>query len=331
MSVSVDYARRPRFGGARGGHYESWFLRANHPREPRAFWIRYTLFVPARDSLPKLGEVWAIYFDGNRAHPIAAQEDIAWSDCRIGPEGLDLQFGESTLKPGEARGRARGGSHQLEWRLRYRGGTEPLLLLPPQWYERGFPKAKALVTTPLAHFDGALVVDGETIAIEDWIGSENHNWGVRHTDSYAWGQVCGFDNDPNAFLECASARLKLGPFWSPVMTLAVLRHENEILSFNRVERSWRQKAGYAPGRWTFTCTQNGDRLHVQMRARPRDIVALRYRNPPGGIKTCLNSKLAACDLLLERHGRAPARLHSAHGAAFEILTDAPPEDGLYAN
>jgi hypothetical protein len=41
----------------------------------------------------------------------------------------------------------------------------------------GFPKAKALVGTPSAVFEG----------------------GSRHTDRYAWGQVAGFDEDAEAF------------------------------------------------------------------------------------------------------------------------------------
>ena len=30
-----------------GGHYESYYLRGNHPERPLAFWIRYTIFSPA--------------------------------------------------------------------------------------------------------------------------------------------------------------------------------------------------------------------------------------------------------------------------------------------
>ncbi len=33
--------------GDAGGHYESYFQRANHPSRPLAFWIRYTVFSPA--------------------------------------------------------------------------------------------------------------------------------------------------------------------------------------------------------------------------------------------------------------------------------------------
>ena len=68
-----------------------------------------------------------------------------------------------------------------------------------------------------------------------------------------------------------------------------------------------------------------------MKARAQDIVALRYRNPPGGIKTCLNTKIAVCELMLERPGKPDLRLQSNNGAAFEILTDTPPKNGVYGN
>lgn len=331
MSATLETAQRSRLDRSRGGHYESWFLRANHPEEPRAFWIRYTLFIPANGALSRIGEVWAIYFDGSSRHPRAAQEDIPWSKCHVSSGELDLRIGESSLLSGSAQGQAQGSHHNLQWQLQYQGGNEPLLLLPSPWYERSFPKAKALVSRPLARFSGHLLVDGERVDISDWVGSENHNWGERHTDSYAWGQVCGFDNDGSSFLECASARVKLGPLWSPIMTFAVLRHEGRTLEFNNVRWSWRQKAKYAPGNWTFTCAQDGNRLQVRISAREQDIIALRYRNPPGGIKTCLNSKLAHCEVRLQCRDQHPIELHSANSAAFEILTDLPPVNGLFAN
>ena len=41
-----------RFSGHDNGHYESYFLRANHPDRPLAFWIRYTIFAPKKISPP---------------------------------------------------------------------------------------------------------------------------------------------------------------------------------------------------------------------------------------------------------------------------------------
>ena len=61
----------------------------------------------------------------------------------------------------------------------------------------------------MARFSGSLTVDGEKVDIAGWIGSQNHNWGSRHTDRYAWGQVAGFDEQPDAFLECSTARLRM--------------------------------------------------------------------------------------------------------------------------
>jgi hypothetical protein len=59
---------------------------------------------------------------------------------------------------------------------------------------------------------------------------------------------------------------------------------------------------------------------------PREaFVGLNYYNPPGGIKHCLNTKIASCELkvIRTRNGRAdtPEILTTQHRAAFEILTD----------
>ena len=46
---SLDFNQRvnhTRFHGQPDGHYESFFMRANHPARPLAFWIRYTIFSP---------------------------------------------------------------------------------------------------------------------------------------------------------------------------------------------------------------------------------------------------------------------------------------------
>jgi hypothetical protein len=51
----------------------------------------------------------------------------------------------------------------------------------------------------MATYQGHLTVNGETIDVADWVGSQNHNWGSKHTDRYAWGQVAGFDAHPEGF------------------------------------------------------------------------------------------------------------------------------------
>ena len=301
------------------GHYESWFQRGNHPIRPLAFWIRYTLFHP-RGGAPS-GELWGIWFDGEKEQICAAKQTVAWSSCRLGTSALDVTLGDATLRDGALMGGVQGGGNTLQWDLQYTGGDRPLLLLPERLYSAPLPRAKALVGTPGALFSGSLVVQGTRHAIEGWPGSQNHNWGSKHTDRYAWGQVAGFDDAPDAFLECATAKLRFGPLWTPWLTTVVLRLDGREYAINSIFRAARAQASLTYFDWQLQTHDEQASIRCHIRAPRERFVGLTYGNPPGGTKTCLNSKLASCELTLTRPGQEPRVLHSRHRAAFEILTD----------
>lgn len=63
------------------------------------------------------------------------------------------------------------------------------------------------------------------------------------------------------------------------------------------------------------------RVHGRIQAPANAFVGLSYQNPPGGAKTCLNTKLASAEITVERPGQTARTLKTAHRAAFEILTD----------
>lgn len=310
----------------RGGHYESWFQRANDAAGRRAFWIRYTIFAPRGRAADAVGELWAIAFDRETRRIVAVKEVRPIGACAFAPHRLDVRIGEARLDGEALRGGAASGGHAIGWDLRYGGGGEPLLLLPPRLYAAPLPRAKALVAQPLAQFTGSITVDGEPVAIDGWVGSQNHNWGSRHTDRYAWGQVAGFDERPDAFLECSTARLRLGPVWTPWMSPVVLRLRGETLAWNALPRAIRARGHYqcasAPYDWRIETSGPDGALALRIWAEPSELVALRYDNPPGGAKICLNSKLARCELTLRRGGQT-LELHSSR-AAFEILEDHAP-------
>jgi hypothetical protein len=201
------------------------------------------------------------------------------------------------------------------------GGQEPLLLLPERLYGAPLPRAKALVGRPLARFRGTLRVDGEAVEVGDWVGSQNHNWGSRHTDQYAWGQVAGFDSHAESFLEVATARLKVGPLWTPNLTVLVLRHGGGEIALNQPGRMFRARASVRDFDWRFASADANWRVEGRIHAPREAFAGLRYFNPPGGIKQCLNTKIAACELTVARTGEPPQKLSTAHRAAFEILTD----------
>ena len=320
--MTRDSWNAARFDGGRRGHYESWFLRANHPTEPRAFWIRYTIFAPKGRPADAVGELWAIAFDAERGRIVAAKEVVPVTDCEFSPRGLGARVGPARLGETSLGGEARSDAGSLAWQLDFRGGHDPLLLLPQRLYSAPLPKAKALVPRPFARFAGQLTVDDETWTIDDWVGSQNHNWGSKHTDHYAWGQVAGFDDDPSVFLECATARLKLGPLWTPPLSPIVVRLGEEELRLDTIRQSLRASGDLDGLTWRLESERDDLRIAVEISAPREHFVGLRYDNPPGGFKTCLNCKVARCRLTITRGGETREHV-TQHRAAFEILTDEP--------
>jgi len=324
MSIEI----RQRWNGARyapgmtTGHYESWFLRANDPSGLRAFWIRYTIFAPRGRPGDAVGELWAIAFAREDARIVAVKQVHPIRTCSFARDRLEVAIGAARLEDGVLGGTASSNGHTIAWDLRYADGQPPLLLLPEPLYGAPLPRAKSLVTQPLARFTGTLTVDGEALTVEDWIGSQNHNWGSQHTDRYAWGQVAGFDEAPEAFLECSTARIKIGPVLSPRLSPVMLRLGEETLTWNGLVRASRARGHYVPYDWRIETSGPDGAIAIAIHAAPADFVALRYDNPPGGAKICLNSKLARCEVTLRR-GATTKVLHSSR-AAFEILDDTAP-------
>lgn len=311
--------------GQKAGHYESFFLRANHPSRSLAFWIRYTLFSPQDRPEDALGELWAVYFDGETSHNVAVKQEVPFSQCAFSPSAFSVRVADALLEPGWLQGTVTSGRHSISLDLHFAGDAEPLFLLPLRFYKTGFPKAKSLVGLPMAVYNGLLHVDGQEIAIADWLGSQNHNWGSKHTDLYAWGQVAGFDTHPDSFLEVATARVKIGPFWTPYMTPLVLRHEGEEIALNALLQTIRAKGTFRYFAWNFRSETDDVCVEGTITASREAFVGLNYYNPPGGNKHCLNSKIASCQLKLTRKqaGKASTTevLSAKHRAAFEILTD----------
>ena len=120
----------------------------------------------------------------------------------LGPRDLDDARWDLTITPGEQAG---------------------VKLLTERAYRAKFPTAKTQVRHPLARFDGTVAL-GDTVTLDGWTGSVNHNWGRKHTPAYAFGQVCGFDGNPSSSLEIVTAHAALGPLRLPAATLFVLRH-----------------------------------------------------------------------------------------------------------
>lgn len=317
----VNYAR---YHSQIQGHYESFFLRANHPSRPLAFWIRYTIFSPKNHPENALGELWAVLFNGESNQHITAKQEFPLTDCRFDTTAFNIQIGSAKLIPNFLQGTIKSKDLRITWQLEYVGNSAPLLLLPVNLYEGKFPAAKSLVGLPLACFNGNLAINDETIILTNWVGSQNHNWGRRHTDLYAWGQVAGFDTHPESFLEVATARLRLGPIWTPPITPLVLRHQQKEYALTGLVQAVRAQGKFSYFTWEFRTRTTDVEIEGQISAPSHAFVGLNYYNPSGGSKHCLNSKIASCTLhLKDRKTGTTQILEARQRGAFEILTDDP--------
>ncbi len=314
----VNHAR---FHGQAAGHYESFFLRANHPTRPLAFWIRYTIFSPRGCPANAVGELWAVFFNGETNRHAVAKEEYRLADCLFDTTAFGVRIGNATLGPHSLQGAIESKGQALAWDLAIEGDSAPILLLPLKLYQGGFPAAKSLVSLPLARFSGELSVNGESMDVADWVGSQNHNWGSRHTDLYAWGQVAGFDSHPESFLEVATARLRIGPLWTPPLTPLVLRHGRSEYALTGLVQGLRARGSFRYFNWEFK-SENAEVAIDGVISAPRQaFVGLEYRNPPGGVKHCLNSKIASCTVhFRDKRNGATELLETKSRAAFEILT-----------
>jgi len=315
---AIAQANNLRFDrNSKRGHYESYFIRANHPDKQEAFWIRYTIFSPKGQPGASIGELWAIYFseDGH----FASKKEIPITNCRLNNTHFDLGIGESSIMSNKAVGNI----DQFSWDLDYESSDNPIFLLPLVYYPLPFPKAKAIVPQPFAKFNGSLTVKGKKIKIKDWVGSQNHNWGEKHTDYYAWGQVAGFDNYPESFLELITGQLKMGPITTPFLTMIVLRHKGKEYQLNTMKNAIRSKGSFDFFTWEFSSENDDVRISGKIEASKKDFVGLNYYNPPGGSKDCLNSKVASCRIIVEEKSKIGIRheLECKDRTAFEILTD----------
>lgn len=305
------------------GHYESWFVRANHPNECKAVWIRYTIFSPKGNPEKAIGELWAIYFDGDKNVHFVSKSEFPISRCQFDASPLSIRIGDSELSDSHLKGKAgnKKGPENFFWDLKISEGSPPLFLFPENLYEGGFPKAKVLVGNPWVRISGKLNVGSEEIKLENWIGSHNHNWGSKHTDRYAWGQVVGFEEESDSFLELATAKLKIGPFWTPAITPIVFRFRGKDYKLNHPLSGFgRAKYGYFD--WNFSARSPEIQIQGRIFAEPKDFACLQYWNPPGGWKHCLNSKIANAEVFVKRKEDSNFfKLTANRKAAFEILTD----------
>ena len=279
--------------------YESWYLRAVDPRAPRGVWIRHTVL--QRAGAPAAGSLWCTLWDAAAGPPVAVKATPATADDprRIG----DARFALDAIS-----GVADAGAHHAAWDLHVAGAAPPLRHLPhARLYDAPLPRTKLESPAPWARFSGAVQADGRRLELDGWPGMVGHNWGAQHAERWIWLHGVGFDGAPDAWLDVAAGRVRIGPATTPWVANGALHLDGRRHVLGGLRE--RPEVDARPGAATLRI--GGVRIRV---TAPREqTVAWVYADPPGGEHHSLNCSIAALEVTVGDRTLATAR-----GGVYEL-------------
>jgi hypothetical protein len=294
-------------------HYESFYIKACHPTEPVAIWIRHTVHKPP--GFGPTAALWFTLFDRRADGPRAVKQHFP------GPTSGDAEYirvGDAYLTPSVARGAAQGRGRSAAWDLRFESASQPLHHLPREWmYRAPLPRTKLLSPHPDIRIDGRLEVDGEEVDVQGWRGMVGHNWGSEHAERWIWLHAAGFEQDPEAWIDVALGRIRVGRLTTPWIAHGAICIEGVRLQLGGVERVSLTDVHESPE--SCVVSLPGQNLTVQglVQAAHRDTVGWIYADPGGSEHQVLNCSVADLTLAVSRPAQPPRTLEARAGAAFE--------------
>lgn len=311
------------------GLVESYSLRLHDPASKRAAWIQYSFTKPFPVE-GALGECWAVVFQPDSHTPAGSKQTSELAACHVTADLTEIRIGTSLLAPGIASGSVGSG---ISWRLAFSPTPDPARLLPDPLYGDGVPLSR--LSTPFARVkaSGELRFHDTCWTLDQWPMSISHNWGQRHTDRCAWGQIRGDSPFGETYFEGLTLPLPI-PGHSD-LTAATLLVGGRSLSFSKPRSWWSNKGSYRDGSWLFRTVNSSHVLDGSISWDPAQVATLRYVQPNGTVRWCRSSLLASGSLKLRP--RFPGSsdlafdLEAKGNAVLEILDpELPPATPILA-
>jgi hypothetical protein len=308
-------ARFPRVA-AKGGHYESFYVKACRPGGGRGIWIRHT--VHKRPGAEPSASIWFVLFDREANGPRATKVTVPTSELSA-PAGSWIRVAGAEIGPGRASGAVDTEGVKASWQLTFSGDAEPCKYLPSdRLYETRLPKTKFVAPFPDARFDGRLEIDGETIEIVSWPGMIGHNWGSEHAERWVWLEGTGFDGSPDTYFDAGAARIKLGPWttpWVPAGMLMLEGRAHRLGGFGQIRGASIEESSEA---CSFVLPGKDIVVRGRVSAPKKDFVGWVYADPKGPEHHTINCSVADLELTVERPALPPLQLSLPAGAAYEL-------------
>jgi hypothetical protein len=296
----------------RRGMYESFYLRAVAPQEPVGVWIRYT--VHKRPGAQAHGSLWCTVFDARRTGG-PFQHKLTTAQLGV-PDGGWISIGEATMGPAEARGTC----GEASWSLRFASSEPELRHLPRGlMYRAPLPRTKLTSPLPAASFEGTLELPGRTLDLHGWRGMVGHNWGAEHAERWIWLHGIDFAQDPDAWLDVAIGRVRVGPWQTPWVANGALSLDGRRIALGGLGARGLLVAE-TPGRCRLSLPgADGLSVDAHIDTPAESIAGWAYADPDGSQHDVGNCSIASLTLTVRQPGAAPARtLHTDHGAAYEL-------------
>ena len=310
------------------GHVESWFVKLNPPGDgPRALFIKFTLMRPLPGGGEGHGAVWAVWsVHGHPEATVAAKRVFPLSHVFLDADQFRVTMGDCALSAGRATGRVEGPGGTIAFDL-----TWPID--GPSWrhlpyglaYDRVVPLNKISSPAFTRAVDGGVTVNSTHVVVQGAPGMQGHNWGRRHPPAWAWAHANAFrGHGPDTVVEAISLRPSVGGVVVPLV-VARVRAPGVDLAFNDFVTHVATRSEWQPGRWwEFIVRGPTHRLEGRFRAPVEEYTGLRYPNPNGVDRLCVNTNLADAEVELRRgHGplaKTVLRLEAQASAALEMGT-----------
>jgi hypothetical protein len=293
------------------GRYESWFLSARDVepgRPPRALWIRHTSQRAAADAATT-GALWCTVFDPGAGAPSAVKQSLPEPPIGAGATGFR----------GEARARGR----MAEWNLALSGAGAPLRhLRPGALYRLPLPRTKLEAPVPDGNASGRLVFDGAEVDVVGWRATVGHNWGAEHAERWVWLHAAGFEDEPDAWLELAIARVRIGGALTPWIANGAVSFGGHRFRLGGLGHVAGVRVIAGPGRLEAMVPGQRVTIRVAVHADLAQTVGFKYAgvtgDPVRSEREVLHAGLAEVRLGIRRPGRSSGELYTRCGGAYEL-------------
>ncbi len=310
-----EEARFPRVA-AKGGHYESFYIKACQPGGGRGVWIRHT--VHKRPGAEANASIWFVLFDREADGPRATKVTVPAAELSV-PEGSWIRVDGAEIGPGRAEGSISTEALKASWNMTFAGDAERCKYLPADWlYEAPLPRTKFVAPYPDARFDGRLEIGGEAIEIAGWPGMIGHNWGTEHAERWVWLEGTGFPDSPGTYFDAGAARVKLGKRTSPWIPSGMLMLDGVAHRLGGLGAIRSSSIEESPSVCSFTLPGKDVVVHGRVTAPVKDFVGWVYADPKGPEHNTVNCSVSDLELTVERPGLPPRELTLKAGAAYEF-------------